>query len=368
MKIGKQSVVRLYSWGSSWSGQLGLGSHIQEQYTPHKSIYCWGQSNYGQLGLNDKENRYEPIKNTFFEQFKSIESIGCGGFHSIICVKESNGTYNTYSFGWNDRGQLGRSTSSSVENINPKLIQKLVGKKVTSISCGPDYSIISTDENRVYSFGMNDQGQCGIDVGNNRIIIGEPNEIESLRGVEIKKLKSGWGHTLVLTKQGQLLTWGSNFHGQCGIGSKGPSIIPVSEIKQSSTIIDISCGSCISSAIDDGGSFFIWGSSGDGKLGIPNQKDDIISPHHLNSLPKIKKISFGSDHCLALPTDQPLQVIGWGFGQHGTLGIDKLETFNSPQTITYNFFDDQHFIPNEILQIHSSLDTSFSLVRGINKE
>ncbi|KAK5581238.1 hypothetical protein RB653_001269 [Dictyostelium firmibasis] len=397
-KVGDS--IKLFSFGSGWSGQLGLGDKIFEQYTPksiefnnvklsendriktgsyhallvkENNFYVWGQNNFGQLGLGNFIDQFKPIENKSLKE--KIENVECGAFHTIISTNENK----TYSFGWNSRIQCGHL--NKLDKINqPKEIEILNGKKVNKISCGFDYSIISTVENGVYVFGMNDRGQCnGITTNNNNnnnLI--NPIKIKELDNINIKKISSGWGHTLLLTNDGELLSWGSNQHGQCGTGIKSlTSPITKINIPNNLKVLDISCGSCVSSAILSDNNVYIWGSSGDGKLGLgSNQKDDLLIPTLLNNLNNkngFKQISFGSDHCVSLPINNNNNnnddyndgiFFGWGFGQHGCLGfgnsINQLKVYSIPEK--NEFFKNNNL---KILNMTSSLDTTFSLVSSI---
>ncbi|EFA85311.1 regulator of chromosome condensation domain-containing protein [Heterostelium album PN500] len=402
----------LYCWGVSYSGQLGLGSAITSQYQPKKlkdltinadyrhypkqiktgsyhtlltynsQLYVWGDHKQGQLGLgggssNSLVGRYDdhhhsqftPVLHPFFDRSKfEIKSIGCGGYHSID-------TYETYAFGRNNEGQLGIGSAQFTSILEPTLIPDLTGVQIKHISCGPNYTVLVTNDNIVYSFGMNDFGQCGQKVDSatgGRVT--KPTVIKELSGINgVDKVTSGWGHTLMVTNNGDsLITWGSNFHGQCGVGTKGKDPITVQQVKlingnsnNNSKIIDISCGSAASIAVvnDNGGSnTLIWGSCGDGKLG-GNQTEDLKSPTPMDNLPNtINKVAFGTDHCLASTTDN--RLFGWGFGQHGALGVgstrDQLKVYKTPIEIKSELNN------YAIDDIESSIDTSFAIVSDIS--
>jgi len=34
----------------------------------------------------------------------------------------------------------------------------------------------------------------------------------------VTAVRAGWGHMLALTRDGHVYSWGSNKHGQCGVG------------------------------------------------------------------------------------------------------------------------------------------------------
>ena len=57
----------------------------------------------------------------------------------------------------------------------------------------------------VYSWGRGEDGQLGIGDTSDQ---SEPTYINSLRGVGVKQIPSCSGHTVVLTGEGEVYTWG----------------------------------------------------------------------------------------------------------------------------------------------------------------
>jgi alpha-tubulin suppressor-like RCC1 family protein len=98
-------------------------------------------------------------------------------------------------------------------------------------------------------FGDNTSGSvgCGMGllslfdkVGNNASC---PVPTRVLLDSEIVSISSGWNHTLTLTKEGQLLTWGKNDEGQLGTGDQSSCQLPEQvEIPTSSPPIQVVCG------------------------------------------------------------------------------------------------------------------------------
>ena len=70
-------------------------------------LYTWGNNAFGQLGLGDNIDRYEP---TLISQENTWVDIAAGNYHSLA-IKNNGGTYQLYSFGKNDHGQLGLNSS-----------------------------------------------------------------------------------------------------------------------------------------------------------------------------------------------------------------------------------------------------------------
>ena len=77
-------------------------------------------------------------------------------------------------------------------------------------------------------------------------------------------------HTVVLTSEGTVLTWGSDRFGQLGHGGKekGPCLLPRRvEALRRVVVKDISAGSMHTAAISSTGEVYTWGSNKSGQLG-----------------------------------------------------------------------------------------------------
>lgn len=143
-----------------------------------------------------------------------------------------------YSCGRNKHGELGKPSppqSSFTE------VTELRGKQVKSITCGEDFTILSTSkynkqyntkgDGTLWSFGRNDFFQ----LGNPQPGAWKIGPSKPLR------LAAGWGHVLVAMDDG-VYSWGSNLHGQCGIGIKSSFEKP-KKLKFNSKVEEIACGS-----------------------------------------------------------------------------------------------------------------------------
>ena len=61
--------------------------------------------------------------------------------------------------GYNARGQLGHGTTTHISS--PRLVEALLGKRVSKVACSYYHSIVATDNEQVFAFGRNDYGQLG---------------------------------------------------------------------------------------------------------------------------------------------------------------------------------------------------------------
>ena len=143
-----------------------------------------------------------------------------GSYHTLILLE--NGSL--YSFGSNYFGQLGFKKSGTDFN-EPQLL--MIDKNIKSIHCGNDFSLILKNNGYLYGFGINDRGELGI--SNNTIpeivsISYTPKLI--MKNSKIKFVTCGHHHTMVLTDDGYLYGFGSNYYGQLGINDDERTIEP----------------------------------------------------------------------------------------------------------------------------------------------
>ena len=90
--------------------------------------------------------------------------------------------------------------------------------KVTQVSAGMYHSCALTASGQLYTWGNNSKGQLGL--GRNSDMVFSPSLVESLTGVPVAGVTCGGNHTLVVTRSGAVYAWGSNNHGQLGLGKE----------------------------------------------------------------------------------------------------------------------------------------------------
>lgn len=85
---------------------------------------------------------------------------------------------------------------------------------VKKISTGKKHTVFLTDEGKVYSYGYGEYGALG---HGGMIQTSIPKPITRLSNRQVIQLACGEFHTLALTKELDLYAWGRGFEGQLGI-------------------------------------------------------------------------------------------------------------------------------------------------------
>ena len=114
----------------------------------------------GQLGLNSKETQYSPqkVQCFLFEENQAnlrIIDINAGFNHSFMITSNSS----LFSFGGNSFGQLGLGTK--LKQTIAKGLAPLP-EKPKKVSCGYNYTLILTENGKIYACGDNSSGQLGL--------------------------------------------------------------------------------------------------------------------------------------------------------------------------------------------------------------
>jgi alpha-tubulin suppressor-like RCC1 family protein len=174
----------VWAWGADTEGQLGRNSTglnpmpkmvvidanetplsgIQAIYThpagsssyalaEDGTVYAWGSNTSGQLGTGDSTNRFVA---TPIHGLSNIIALAPGAEH-VLALREDGVVL---SWGKNEYMMLGRHTETELEKFTPAPVEGL-NQKVISISAGAGFSFAIGQDNSIWGWGANDEGQLG---------------------------------------------------------------------------------------------------------------------------------------------------------------------------------------------------------------
>ena len=229
------------------------------------------------------------------------------GGHTVTISNDNE----VYSFGRNDEGQLGMSELKLT--CNPTLIQNL--KKIKQVSCGFYFTVCLDEDGFLWSFGKNNYGQCGNETIH---IIYSPYKIQYIP--LIQRVCCGGYHTLAIDNENsEIWSFGRNY-GQLCINHIFNCSVPQNTLI--TNIIQISAGALHSLFQDSEGKVFGCGFNEFGAL--TTTKNPQIQPCLIhNQPPNIIQFACGFLHSLFL--DVVGNVFCAGFNQKGNLGIGNHE-------------------------------------------
>ena len=98
---------------------------------------------------------------------------------------------------------------------SPELIEYFAdnGIRIVDIECGANPNLALDDEGRVYSWGTNDNGECG--QGPDEDTIYEPRLIKEVKDYIVTDVGCGFSHSYLKTDCDKHYMFGSNSDGEC---------------------------------------------------------------------------------------------------------------------------------------------------------
>ncbi|XP_014307555.1 probable E3 ubiquitin-protein ligase HERC6 [Myotis lucifugus] len=252
-----------------------------------------------------------------------------GERHSLLLL--SDGT--VHAWGDNSRGQLGRRGARRGDRPEP--IKALETLQVVFVSCGKEHSLVVCHKGRVFAWGAGSEGQLGIGEFKEKIFT--PKKIKALDGIKIIQVSCGDYHSLALSEDGQVFSWGKNSHGQLGLGKDIPSQASPQRVRslEGIPLAQVAAGGAHSFALSLSGTSFGWGSNSAGQLAlsgkdVPAQSYKPLSVGRLKSLDVIY-ISCGYEHTAVLT--QNGKVFTFGDNCFGQLGHSPTAKKSGPQEV-----------------------------------
>jgi alpha-tubulin suppressor-like RCC1 family protein len=300
----------LWTWGTNSNGQLGLGN--KTNYSSPKQVgaltnwlkvsagyswvaaiktdgtlWTWGLNSLGQLGLNNL---------TYYSSPKQVgaltnwSSVSCGYY--ISGAVKTNGTL--WTWGYNGYGTLGYGNSTYYSS--PKQVGALTNW--LSVTAGYLSIFAIKTDGTLWAWGLNSSGELGL---GNTTIYNSPKQVGALTNWAIINSNANNGaFNLSIKTDGTLWSWGSNDHGNLGIGVvSAPKSSPI-QVGTLTNWYKISAGARASYGIATDGTAWSWGKNSDyGQLGLGNQTS-YSSPKQIGSLTTWIQITGGYNFALAI--------------------------------------------------------------------
>ena len=241
-----------FAWGLGEYGALGTGS-TETQWSPGAvllpdiafevscgsrhtgfvlnsdlkyNLFMCGAGESGQLGTGGREKELTPISVLTEDPVKQVS---CGIFQTgIITIKNK-----VYMTGGNSFGQLGlgnRKGKSCFEKV-----EALSGINVKKLCCS-NFSAALTEKGGVYVWGSGSFGECLV-----------PYKLHS--SVQFKDLSIGTGFAILLDNENTLYSFGGNSEGELGCDDEIRTNPQVVQSLKSKQIEKIACGSKFSLAL-----------------------------------------------------------------------------------------------------------------------
>ncbi len=256
-------------------------------FSSKNSFYVWLSNVNPGIRVEDYKNKLSlktiPSKIEFFDDKNPVYAY-CGPRHSaVIC---DNG--DLFTFGSGNWGVLGHGNETSISHNEPKLVEyfKKNNIKIKKTCLGDYHSLALSTDGSLYSWGFGgEKGYLGFfrrDPG----ALGQgdwkhcftPKRINFFKenNIFIKDISCGVAHSIALSEDGKLYSFGRGAFGLLGTGSNKDQVLPIENeflsmiIKENTKnkIRKIDCADEYTGALTEGGDLYVWGKNNQGQLGI----------------------------------------------------------------------------------------------------
>ncbi|CAN0044765.1 unnamed protein product, partial [Ectocarpus fasciculatus] len=236
--------------------------------TSDGDVLGFGNGVKGQLGIGNTDSHSNPQR-VHLLSGKGVVKMAAGLEHSLALTDSGD----LYAFGDNLSGQLGLGHNFTAKEQTPQKVPPLGRAKITQLACGQDHTAVLTSSGELFMFGNNRDGALGVAGHANEgppIVASAPQLVTGLKGKQVVQIGCGLQHTVALTAAGGVYCWGENGRGQLGTGDTQnrytPSLVckPLSAFK----CIHVACGGQHTIAVTDCDDVYGFGSDRHGQLGL----------------------------------------------------------------------------------------------------
>ncbi|KAL5846268.1 hypothetical protein ACOSQ3_009792 [Xanthoceras sorbifolium] len=181
--------------------------------------------------------------------------------------------------------------STRTDVLLPRPLESSVVLDVHHIACGVRHAALVTRQGEVFSWGEESGGRLGHGVGKDVI---QPRLVESLAVTSVDFVACGEFHSCAVTMAGELYTWGDGTHnaGLLGHGTDVSHWIPkrISGPLDGLQVASVTCGPWHTALITSTGQLFTFGDGTFGVLGHGDRKS-VSYPREVESLSGLRTIA-----------------------------------------------------------------------------
>lgn len=295
----------VWSWGENAQGQLGLGTP-PEPGSPHTA---------------DLTPRWSPTR---ILGLSGAVAISVGYRHGLVLMEDGT----VRAFGDNSNGQLGDGSSESVRDYPVTAVGL---SDIVKVAGGSMHSVALKADGTVWVWGRNSYGNLGQGT-QDAAAHSTPAQVPGLTGVI--DIATGRDHVLALHADGTVSSWGLDASGQLGFGAPFPDERSATPVKVRG-LVDahaVFANANMSYARRADGTLVSWGQNFNGQLGNGSKTDSNVPIPSVPLLKGLSALAPGATHVISVREDGKLFT--WGWNARGSLGReDLLENWSYPEPL-----------------------------------
>ncbi len=239
-----------FAMANSTTQSIGIGEHNLGFVTEGGQLIMWGRNEYGDFGTGETGlggNYYD-----FTESIDGVVAVACGTYYSTMVLKIDGTLWTT---GRNNSGQIGNSTTADTAEFVK------AADNVVKIGGGSERFIFLKTDGTLWGMGnSSDHALITIPEGSSSV------STPILIAEGVKDFSTGYRNTGYINNNNELYVFGSNAQGQLGIGNTESSWNLTLPIKVLDDVRSVSAGCDYFLAVKNDNTLWAWGKNDYGQL------------------------------------------------------------------------------------------------------
>ncbi|KAK5862724.1 hypothetical protein PBY51_018093 [Eleginops maclovinus] len=184
-------------------------AHVVFKNTDPTEVYTWGNNTNFSLGHGNQESRQHPeLVDVFARTGVYIKQVVLCKFHSVFLSQKGQ----VFTCGHGLGGRLGHGDEQTY--LVPRMVEGLMSHHCSQVAAAKDHTVVLTEEGYIYTFGLNSFHQLGLAPPPASAHVPKQVFSKMLRGRTVIGVAAGRFHTVLWTREA-VYTMGLN-GGQLG--------------------------------------------------------------------------------------------------------------------------------------------------------
>uniref|UniRef100_A0A674JCI4 Inhibitor of Bruton tyrosine kinase n=1 Tax=Terrapene triunguis TaxID=2587831 RepID=A0A674JCI4_9SAUR len=184
-------------------------AYVVFKKTDPTDVYTWGNNINFTLGHGGQQSKHHPeLVDLFPRNGVYIKQVVLCKFHSVFLSQKGQ----IYTCGHGQGGRLGHGDEQTY--LVPRLVEGLIGHQCSQVAAAKDHTVVLTEDGYVYTFGLNTYHQLGILPPPPHCSVPRQVQAKNLKGRMVIGVAAGRFHTVLWTREA-VYTMGLN-GGQLG--------------------------------------------------------------------------------------------------------------------------------------------------------
>ncbi|XP_072317757.1 inhibitor of Bruton tyrosine kinase isoform X2 [Eucyclogobius newberryi] len=184
-------------------------SHVVFKNSDPTEVYTWGYNTNFSLGHGNQESRQHPeLVDVFARTGVYIKQVVLCKFHTVFLSQKGQ----VFTCGHGQGGRLGHGDEQTY--LVPRMVEGLMSHHCSQVAAAKDHTVVLTEEGYVYTFGLNTFHQLGLSPPPASAHVPKQVFSKTLKGRTVIGVAAGRFHTVLWTREA-VYTMGLN-GGQLG--------------------------------------------------------------------------------------------------------------------------------------------------------